>query len=76
MVELEFPLLVASGTRVPPKGPPLYKGNNNTGNLDFFREEATNEEWERYRGWIQEQEERRQNPDEHVATVSGEHITS
>ena len=29
--------MVASGTRVPPNGPPPYKGDNETGTLDFFR---------------------------------------
>jgi hypothetical protein len=73
---LEYPLLIASGTEVPPDGPPPYSGNNEAGDLTFFQEEATDEEWGRYHVWLQEQAEWRRDSDEDVAIISGEVITT
>jgi hypothetical protein len=73
---LEFPPLVTSGTEVPPDGPPPYNSDDETGDLNFFKEEATNEQWGRYHVWLQEQKEWRRDPDETTAILHGELITS
>ncbi len=73
---LEFPPLVTSGTEVPPDGPPPYSSDDETGDLNFFKEEATYEQWGRYHVWLQEQREWRRDPDETTAILNGELITS
>ncbi len=54
---VEFPFMVTSGTEVPPNGPPPYSSDNETGDLYFFHENATEEEWARYRQWLGEMDE-------------------
>jgi hypothetical protein len=44
---LEFPPLVTSGTKAP-DGPPPYSSDDETDDLNFFKEEATYEQWGRY----------------------------
>jgi hypothetical protein len=73
---LEFPPLIRSGTEVPPDGPPPYSSDDETGDLNFFKEEAAYEEWGRYHVWLQEQMEWRRDPDETTAILHGEEITS
>ena len=72
---IEFPLMVISGTEVPPDGPPPYSSDNETGDLYFFHENATPEEWARYDQWVQEMAEWRRSPDGDVAIIDGELIT-
>jgi Ulp1 family protease len=73
---LEFPLLVTLGTEVPPDGPPPYSSDDETGDLNFFKEEATYMQWGRYHVWLQEQRGWRRDPDETTAILHGELITS
>ncbi len=73
--DLEYPLLVKSGTEVPLDRPPPYRSDNETGDLIFFREEATLEEWEKYRVWLQETAKWRRHPHDEVATLNGELIS-
>jgi hypothetical protein len=73
---LEFPPLVTSRTEVPPDGLPPYSSDDETGDLNFFKEEATYEQWGRYHVWLQEQREWRRDPDETTAILHGELITS
>jgi hypothetical protein len=63
-INLEFPLLVTSGTEAPPDGPPPYSSDDETGDLIFSKEEATYEQWRRYHVWLQEQKEWWQDPEE------------
>jgi hypothetical protein len=68
---LEFPPLVTSRTEVvPPDGPPLYSSDGETGDLNFFKEEATYEQWGRY------QKKWRRDPDKTTDILNGELITS
>jgi hypothetical protein len=53
---LEFPH-GPTKVRTAPDGPPLYAGENEDYDLDFFQETASDNDWLRYNRWITEQAE-------------------
>ena len=71
---LEYPVVVPQGTEPPADGPRPYIGNNDDINLAYFREEASEEEWDRYNGWIREQSETRRPYDAQVVDAHSEQI--
>ena len=71
---LEYPVVVPQGTEPPADGPRPYIGNNDDINLAYFREEAPEEEWDRYNGWIREQSETRRPYDAQVVDAHSEQI--
>jgi hypothetical protein len=58
---LEYPRLVLGGSEPPPFGPPPYAGEVEDDYLDFFEEEASDEDWKRYHQWIKAQAETRRS---------------
>jgi Ulp1 family protease len=71
---LEYPVVVPQGTEPPADGPRPYIGNNDDINLAYFREEASEEEWDRYNGWIREQSETRRPYNAQVVDAHSEQI--
>jgi hypothetical protein len=58
---LEYPRLVLGGSEPPPFGPPPYAGEVKDDDLDFFEEEASDEDWKRYHKWIKAETETRRS---------------
>jgi hypothetical protein len=71
---LEYPVVVPQGTEPPADGPRPYIGDNQDINLAYFCEEASEEEWARYNGWIREQSETRRPYNAEVVDAHAEQI--